>query len=105
MERKRYARHQIAELLEVDESFLITLEEEEIIIAQREGAEVWYSSDTCERIRVAHELIHELEVNLPGAAIIINMREQLNSLRKQFYATLDLIRDAAVVAERRRGGR
>jgi MerR family transcriptional regulator/heat shock protein HspR len=103
--QKQYSRHQIAELLQVDESFLVTLEEEDIIISHREGSDIWYTTETCERVRVARELIHELEVNVQGAAIIMNLRDQLYALRKQFYATLDLIRDAAVVAERRRGGR
>ena len=49
--------------------------------------------------------MNELDVNLPGVAIILQMRDQISALREQFQETLDLIRDAAVKAERRRSRR
>lgn len=105
MNTTRYTRQQIIRLLDVEESFLIALEEEQVIIARSDPGGPFYTPEACERIRIARELVHELDVNLAGAAIIIRMREQMTALRKQFHATLDLIRNAAVVAERRRGGR
>lgn len=34
-----------------------------------------------ERVRVADNLVHELEVNLAGVAVIVDMREHLAALR------------------------
>ena len=42
-----------------------------------------------ERARVAHELVHELEVNLEGAAIIVRMREELAALRRDLERLAD----------------
>lgn len=74
-----YTRREIVHLLGVEDEFLGTLELEEIIRADAnpEGA---FSEQMLERVRVAHNLVHELEVNLAGVAIILRMREQMSSL-------------------------
>jgi hypothetical protein len=73
-----YTREQILELVGIDGPFFFELEREEIVCgdAPEEGA---YSERMLERARVAHELVHELDVNLEGAAIIVRMREDLAS--------------------------
>ena len=35
-----------------------------------------------ERARIAHELVHELEVNLAGASVILRLREEMVVLRQ-----------------------
>jgi hypothetical protein len=87
-----YTREQILELVGIDAGFLLALESEEIVRddAPERGR---YSERMLERARVAHELVHELEVNLEGAAIIVRMREEIAGLHQ----------DLAELARRLRG--
>jgi MerR family transcriptional regulator/heat shock protein HspR len=84
-----YSRTEIVKLLEIDEGFLTALETEEIIEADAPpDAAGAYSERMLERVRVAHELASELDVNLPGVAIIVRMREQMLDLRSDFERRL-----------------
>jgi MerR family transcriptional regulator/heat shock protein HspR len=76
----RYTRRQIVELLEVEEELVLALEREEIIEAESADA---YSEQMLERVRVAANLMADLDVNLPGVAIIVRLREELSVTRRQ----------------------
>jgi MerR family transcriptional regulator/heat shock protein HspR len=76
----RYTRRQIVELLEVEEELVLALEREEIIEAEAADA---YSEQMLERVRVAANLMADLDVNLPGVAIIVRLREELSTTRRQ----------------------
>ena len=93
-----YTRQQVLELLDLDEGLLVALEREEIVegdAPSSAGGE--FSERMLERARVAANLVRELDVNLPGAAIIVRMREEMAELRH---------RVTEVLAElERRGGR
>ena len=79
-----YTRVQILEILHVEEGFLVALEEEEIIIQDAlEVDEAGYSDQMLERARVAANLMHDLDVNLPGVAIILRMREEMSKQRRR----------------------
>jgi hypothetical protein len=86
-----YTRRQITELLEVDEGFVLTLEREEIIEPDvPAGGE--FSEQMLERVRVAHNLVTDLEVNLAGAAIIVRMREEMSAMRQKLEELLGELR-------------
>jgi hypothetical protein len=91
-----YTRRQVLEILELEESLLLRLEQEEIVVrdapADQEGQ---YSERMLERARVASNLVRDLDVNLAGAAIIVHMREELARMRR-------LLRDVAAEMERGR---
>lgn len=77
-----YSRRQIVELLGVEDAFLVQLEVEDIIYCDApEEHPGEYSERMLERARVADNLVHELEVNLAGVAVIVEMREHLATLR------------------------
>ena len=77
-----YTRRQLIELLEVDEGFLVAREREDVIEGDAPtSSEGEYSERMLERTRVAYNLMQELEVNVPGAAIIVRMREEMADLR------------------------
>jgi len=78
---KFYTREQLLELIGVDGGFLVALEREEIVRHDAPDP-AGYSELMLERVRVAHELVHELDVNVEGAAIIVRMREELGTLRR-----------------------
>jgi hypothetical protein len=82
-----FTRREIAQLLEIDEGFVTSLERESIIHVDNEdvaGGET-FSALMVERVRVAHSLVHELEINLAGVAVIVRMREELGTLRAQVH--------------------
>ena len=45
-----------------------------------------------ERVRVAYNLVHDLDVNLPGVAIIVQMREEMSGLRHRLESLLNELR-------------
>ncbi len=74
-----FERGEVIRLLNVDDAFLETLEHESIVHVDVEGHR--FSARMLERVRVAHSLIFELEVNLSGVAVILRMREELGGVR------------------------
>jgi hypothetical protein len=95
-----YTRQQILELVGIDTRFFVELEREEIVSgdAPEEGG---YSERMLERARVAHELVHELDVNLEGAAIIVRMREDVAALRRDLAALAEELHRLRGTAARR----
>lgn len=91
---KYFTRRQVIEILSIDESFFVQLEQEDIVqvdagdTPQDQG----YSEIMLERARVADNLVHELDVNLAGVAVIVQMRENLADLRHQLEAALTELR-------------
>ena len=84
-----YTRKQLVEMLDTDEGFLVALEREEIIeIDAPSGAGGEFSERMLERARVAHNLVADLDVNLPGAAIILRLREEVTELRRRLTEVL-----------------
>ena len=90
----RYTLRQIAEILGLDPAFLEELAREEILTPDVPEAD--YSDRMLERARVCHELVHELEVNLAGASVIVRMREEMVVLHQR-------VRVLALEVERTRG--
>ena len=77
-----YTRKQLIELLEIDDRFLLSLEREDVIAGDApDTAAGEFSERMLERTRVAFNLVQELDVNVPGAAIIVRMREEMADLR------------------------
>ncbi|MEX2208398.1 MAG: chaperone modulator CbpM [Myxococcota bacterium] len=78
-----YTRRQVVELLEIDEGFLVSLEREDIVLRDAPPeVEGEYSERMLERARVAQNLVRDLEVNLPGVAVIVRLREEMVGLRR-----------------------
>jgi MerR family transcriptional regulator/heat shock protein HspR len=84
-----YTRKQVMELLEIDDGFLVSLEREEIVIhdAPSESAGE-FSEQMLERARVAQNLVRDLDVNLPGVAVIVRLREEMAGLRRRLEQLL-----------------
>jgi MerR family transcriptional regulator/heat shock protein HspR len=84
--------------LHVETEFLHTLESEGLIHIKRTlDDEPVMSFEDAERVRVALLLTGEMDINLPGVEVIINMRESMLAMQRQFSDLLD-----AVVEEMRR---
>jgi MerR family transcriptional regulator/heat shock protein HspR len=75
-----------------------TLEAEGLIhVKYSSEGEALLSADDEERVRLAHLLTTELDVNLAGVEVIVHMRESMLAMQRQFADILD-----ALVAELRR---
>lgn len=88
-----YSRTEIIKLLEIDDGFVEALEREDIVAPDAPASETGeFSEQMLERVRVAHNLVHDLEVNLPGVAIIVQMREEMSGLRHRLESILNELR-------------
>lgn len=86
MSQKYYYRQQIVELFDCDEEFLDKLEAEELVrpVKVNSEKERVFPEDQVERIRVINNLVRDLEVNLPGAEVILEMRENMMRMQERF---------------------
>lgn len=85
---------EVIERFKIDRAFLNNLEEEEIIcpVCREKSAEKVLSSSDVERLRLARILIEEMDVNLPGVEVILQMRQNMLDMRRQFD---DILEDLA----------
>jgi MerR family transcriptional regulator/heat shock protein HspR len=93
MSQKYYYRRQIVELFDCDEKFLDELEDEELVcpIQVEAEREMVFPEDQVERIRVINNLVRDLEVNLPGAEVILEMRENMMRMQERFDRILQAL--------------
>jgi MerR family transcriptional regulator/heat shock protein HspR len=91
MARKYLRITEVTKICNVDETFVDRLEQEKLISPiVRRGGKV-YSIDQVDRVRVARLLIEEMGVNLEGAEVALNMREQMIAMQRQFNEILHLL--------------
>jgi len=90
MSGRRISRVQIARLLELDEGFLVELEQHEIVRPDPEGL---YDPVAVERIRVCWTMHHSLGVNMPGLEVALNLLERWQGERRQLRRLLTQLRD------------
>ncbi|MBW2245282.1 MAG: hypothetical protein JRH01_25205 [Deltaproteobacteria bacterium] len=89
MSERYYTRTELFEMLEVETDFVVSLERESIIsVDAPPGSGGEFSGRMVERVRVAHNLVQDLEVNLAGVGIIVRMREELVAKRRNLERVL-----------------
>lgn len=86
---RRFTRVQLAELLELDEAFLIELERHEIV---RPGPEHRYDARAIERVRVCWSMHEDLGVNLAGLEVALHLLDQLEAERRRLRELLERYR-------------
>jgi MerR family transcriptional regulator, heat shock protein HspR len=93
MAQEYYYRKQIIEIFQCDEEFIHTLEEEQLIrsVEPAPGSERVFPPDQVERIRVITNLVRDLEVNIPGVEVILEMRENMIRMQRQFDSILEAL--------------
>jgi MerR family transcriptional regulator/heat shock protein HspR len=91
MARKYLRISEVIEVCGVDEQFVHELEQEALIHPVVRQRRKLYSLDQVDRVRVAHLLMEEMGVNLEGAEVVLNMREQMVAMQRQFNELLRLI--------------
>jgi DNA-binding transcriptional MerR regulator len=95
MVREYYHTQQILEIFEFDEEFLDQLEDEDLIesITLPPSEERVFLPEQVERIRIISNLIRDLEVNLAGCGVILEMREQMIRMERDFDRILESLLD------------
>ena len=88
MARKYVRITEVVEICRVDRDFVLRLESESIIQPIIRSRLKYYPRDQLERVRVARLLIEEMGVNLEGAEVALNMREQMIAMQRQFNEVL-----------------
>ncbi len=91
MTKTFWTKTEIIEHFQVDINFLSELEAEEIIcpVCGTTPDENLLSAQDMEKLRVARILYEEMDVNIPGIEIILQMRQNMLDMRKQFDAILE----------------
>lgn len=84
-----FERSEVMRLLDVEDAFLAVLERESIIYVDVEDRR--FSVRMLERVRVAHSLVFELDVNLSGVAVILRMREELGMMQGALRRAREII--------------
>ena len=84
---------EVIKVCKVGKDFIQQLERESVIRPVVQRSRKLYSPDQVDRIRIANLLIQEMGVNLEGAEVVLNMREQMIAMQRQFNEVLRLIGD------------
>ena len=84
---------EVIKICKVDKDFIQQLERESVIQPVVQRSRKLYSPDQVDRIRIANLLIQEMGVKLEGAEVVLNMREQMIAMQRQFNEVLRLIGD------------
>jgi MerR family transcriptional regulator/heat shock protein HspR len=91
MPRKYLRITEVTKICGVDVKFVKHLEQEKVIYPIVRHSEKFYSLDQVDRVRVARLLIEDMGVNLEGAEVALNMREQMIAMQRQFNEVLRLL--------------
>jgi MerR family transcriptional regulator, heat shock protein HspR len=93
MTNEYYVRKQVVEIFGFEETFLDELEAEDLVRSSGSEAspERVYPVDQVERLRLIATLVRELEVNLPGVEVILEMRENMIRMQHQFDTILEVL--------------
>ncbi|MGB7069811.1 MAG: helix-turn-helix transcriptional regulator [Pyrinomonadaceae bacterium] len=93
---KTYSISAVAELYEIHPQTLRLYEREGLLAPSRsEGNTRLYSDNDLERLEVILSLTRDLGVNLAGVEIILNMREKMDTMQREFERFFDYLRTHA----------
>ena len=93
---KVYTISAVAELYEIHPQTLRLYEREGLLKPSRSiGNTRNYTDEDLERLEVILSLTRDLGVNLAGVEIILNMREKMDAMQKEFERFFDYLRNHA----------
>ena len=102
---KTYTISAIAEMFDIHPQTLRLYEREGLLKPSRSvGNTRLYSAVDVERLEVILSLTRDLGVNLAGVEIIINMREKMDAMQKEFERFFEYLRTHASEFQRRGSG-
>ena len=91
MSKEFWTSTEVIEIFKVKASFISKLEDEEIVCptCKAGSSNRLFSAADLERLRIAKILMEEMDVNLPGVEVILQMRQNIIAMRKQFDDILE----------------
>src|SRR5262247_923145 len=102
---KTYTISAVAEQFELHPQTLRLYEREGLLKPSRsEGNTRLYTDSDLERLEIILSLTRDLGVNLAGVEIILNMREKMDAMQREFERFFDYIRSHASEIGRAEGG-
>lgn len=96
MTKEYWSVTEAVEFFQVSEAFLNDLEKEDILCPSclDSASGKVFSVREMEKVRLAKILMDEMDVNLAGVEVVLQMRKSMIAMRKQFDAILeDLARE------------
>jgi len=91
---KKYTISVVAEQYQIHPQTLRLYEREGLIKPSRSAKGTrYYTEEDVQRLELILDLTRDLGVNLAGVEIILNMREKMNQMQRQFENFLQYIRD------------
>lgn len=85
---KRLTMEELIVVIGDDAALIEEMREEELLVGGPEG----YDEDQVERVMVTRTLVRELGVNWPGVEIILRMRDELMTHRRELASMAQLLR-------------
>jgi chaperone modulatory protein CbpM len=73
---------ELCRLCAVDRTYIVALVEEGVLSVRVETAQWHFSGTALRRVRTAVRLQHDLDINLPGVALALQLLEELEALRR-----------------------
>jgi len=102
---KTYTISAVAEMFDIHPQTLRLYEREGLLKPSRsDGNTRLFSDEDIERLEVILSLTRDLGVNLAGVEIIMNMREKMASMQREFERFFDYLREHAGEFRRRDPG-
>jgi MerR family transcriptional regulator/heat shock protein HspR len=91
MAKEFWTKTEVVDFFQIDERFLVKLEEEEIICphCQDDPLEKRFTPTEMEKLRIAKILVEDMGVNLAGVEVILRMRQNMIEMRNQFDTILE----------------
>ena len=89
MAKKNLSIEEVMEICGVDEEFVVILERKEVIHSTTYRGKKQFSLSQVDRVRVARVLTEEMRVNFEGVDVVLNMREQMIAMQRQFIKVLE----------------
>ena len=86
---KPIRRREVIVLLDIEESFLTTLEHEGLVASDDRD---FYGPAMVEKVRVCHSLHHDLGINLAGLDVVLALLETIHFQRAQVEFVLSHLR-------------
>jgi MerR family transcriptional regulator/heat shock protein HspR len=91
MAERSYTVRQVVEMLEIDEAFINDLVDEQILwtSCEEDPPKRLFGQIELEKLLLAKILVEDLGVNLAGVDVILDMRNKMIEMRRQFDAILE----------------
>lgn len=91
--KKIYYIEQVIELTDLNENEIKEIEDEGLIEKREENNVRYFYDEDVERLQLIKRLKDELEINLAGIDVILNMRKKLIELQENFIDFIQIIKE------------